>query len=448
MIHLLDTLLRQIVIEQAPALSDVSQVRFQPPDADWRTYVANLTIGGNPANAVNIYLVDLRENRKLRSNERVRTVENGIINEEPAPARVDCHYLISAWSPAAVTLLEPALEEHALLYQTLAVLMRNAPLNPSRVYPVDSLPLNAWPPRFRDIDLPAVVLPVEGFSKLAEFWSGMGQGALWKPAIYLVVTVPVELLTDVAGPMVTTRITDYRISGRPETAEVWIQLGGHVFSPARPLATANALVTAIAVGGTLVSVDNASGFRSGDTITANNVSRTTITQITGNNLTFSQALSGLAAGNTLRIANITPSQTTFRLSNISGLVPGGTIIIRGQDANNPVDVITDRAVIKTVTITGFVTLEASPVRTKTFNMNVTPANAPTVEEAMPELWVELETLGGEKLQMTQTDDLGRFTFRELRPGQYRLRTRALDLVGITRDIEVPSPSGEYDLRFT
>jgi hypothetical protein len=447
MIHLLDNLLRQIFMEEAAALSDEAQIRFQPPDADWRTYVSNLTIGGNPANALNIYLVDLRENRKLRSNERVRTIENGIVNEEPAPARVDCHYLISAWSPAAVTLLEPALEEHALLYQTVAVLMRNSPFNPSRVYPAGSAPLNVWPPKFRDVDLPAVVLPIEGFSKLAEFWSGMGQGALWKPAIYLIATLPVELLTEVAGPMVTTRITEYRISGHPETAEVWIQLGGHVFSPARPVAIANATVTAIAGGGTLVTVDNASNFRAGDTITSNNIARTTITQIAGNVLTLRRALAGLAVGNILRIANITPSQSTFRVSNATGLVPGGAIVIRGEDASNPGSAISDHAVIEAIASSGFVSLKATPVRTKTFNMNVTPTNAPTVQEALPRVWVEFETLAGERVQITQTDELGRFTFRELRAGQYRLRTRALDLPEITRDISVPSPSGEYDLQF-
>jgi hypothetical protein len=30
--------------------------------------------------------------------------------------------------------------------------------------------------------------------------------------------------------MVTTRRTEYRQTGRPETAEVWIEIGGHVFS--------------------------------------------------------------------------------------------------------------------------------------------------------------------------------------------------------------------------
>jgi hypothetical protein len=134
MIEIFDDLLRQVLIDQIAQITDETQVRFQPPDTDWRTFVANLTVGGQPANALNIYLADLRENRKLRSNERVRSVENGIVSVEPAPARLDGHYLISAWSPATVSLaVEPTLDEHALLYQTAAVLFRQAPFNPSRL---------------------------------------------------------------------------------------------------------------------------------------------------------------------------------------------------------------------------------------------------------------------------------------------------------------------------
>jgi hypothetical protein len=65
-------------------------VRFQPPDDDWRTAVTNLQVNGQPANALNVYLVDLRENRELRSNERRRSVTNGIVSDEPAPTRIDC----------------------------------------------------------------------------------------------------------------------------------------------------------------------------------------------------------------------------------------------------------------------------------------------------------------------------------------------------------------------
>jgi hypothetical protein len=449
MIQLLDNLLRQLLIDQLGELTDEAQVSFEPPDARWRTFVANLTVGGQPANALNLYLVDLRENRKLRSNERIRTIEDGIVREEPAPARLDCHYLISAWSPAvAAPAVEPTLDEHSLLYQTAAVLFRHMPFNPSRVYPADSAALRAWPAPFQDSDLPAMALPVDGFNKLAEFWSGMGQGALWKPALYLIVTLPVALLMEIAGPMVTTRITEYRISGRPETAEVWIHIGGHVLSPARTIAVGNATVTNIAGGGSQVMVDNPVPFRVGDIVTANNIVRATITQIAGSNLTFGQALTGLALGNTLRIANILPAQATFRMTDVTGLVPGGTVLISGGDASNPGTTVTDRAVIESVAASGFIALRATPARTNTFNLNVAPANAPTLQEALPGIWVELQNIAGERLQTTQTNEAGRFTFGNLRAGSYRLRTQALGLAPIMRVVDVPSPSGEYDLQFT
>jgi hypothetical protein len=444
MIDLFDNLLRQLLIEQIAELTDEAQVRFQPPDDDWRDYVTNLTVGGNPVNALNIYLADLRENRKLRSNERVRTVENGIVNEEPAPARLDCHYLISAWSPATPSpAIEPTLDEHALLYQTTAILARNGPFNPSRVYPAGSLALDAWPAPFRDEDFPVMLLPVEGFNKLAEFWSGMGQGARWRPAIYLIVTLPVALAVEVAGPMVTTRITEYRISGHPETAEVWVQIGGHVFSPNRPVAVGSANVTGIA--GNLVTVDNPAPFRIGDIVTGNNISRARITQIAGNDLTLSNALAGIAI---VRIANITPSQSSFRMSNATGLAPGGTVVISGDDASNPGTTVTERAVIEAVSAAdGFVTLKATGPRTTTFDLNVPPASAPTLREALSDVWVTLETLAGERLQLIQTNEAGRFTFADLRASSYQLRTRALGLAEITRVIDVPLPSGEYDLQF-
>ena len=69
-----------------------------------------------------------------------------------------------------------------------------------------------------EAELPTSILPVEGFPKLPEFWGTMGVNHRWKPAVYLVVTLPVVLPTEVAGPMVTTRISEYRQTGRPETA--------------------------------------------------------------------------------------------------------------------------------------------------------------------------------------------------------------------------------------
>jgi hypothetical protein len=240
MIHHVDNLLRHLFINQVTNITREDQVRFQPPDQEWRTVVSNLGV----RNALNVYLLEMRENRKLRTNERIREIENGVATDTPAPRRVDCHYLITAWSPATVTTaVEPTLDEHQLLYDVTAVLINHESLVPRQVYAPDPLPAG-FPELIADAELPTTILPVEGFPKYAEFWGTMGNVHPWKPAVYLIVTLPVALLKEVAGPLVTTRITEYRQSGKPETAEVWIQIGGTVLDtsdatkPPKPVARA------------------------------------------------------------------------------------------------------------------------------------------------------------------------------------------------------------------
>jgi hypothetical protein len=227
----IDNLLRQLLISRVPNITDESQVRFQPPDEDWRTYVSTLSVGGNPANALNVYLVDVRENRKLRSNERVREAApqlDGIVREVPAPRRVDCHYLISAWSPATPgPMVEPALDEHTLLYDTIAALNEAEPLVPRAVYAPNPLPAG-FPAAIADLELPTALLPVEGYHKLAEFWGAMGEDHRLKPAIYLVLTVPVLYAPQPMGGMVTTRITEYRTREDTGAHDIWIEIGGTV----------------------------------------------------------------------------------------------------------------------------------------------------------------------------------------------------------------------------
>jgi len=200
MIHHLDNLLRDILIDQIPSLTSETQVQFRPPDEDWRNEVTNLN-----TMAVNIYLADIRENRKLRSNERIKVgVENGQVIHQPAPARVDCHYLISTWSPAQPgPAVEPTQDEHNLLYQVTAVLMHNLPLNPTRFYGEGAPELAPLPEAMRNADLPVQILPVEGFFKIAEFWGTMGTNHRWKPTVYVVVTLPVVLALEPVGPEVT-----------------------------------------------------------------------------------------------------------------------------------------------------------------------------------------------------------------------------------------------------
>jgi hypothetical protein len=197
----LDGLLRHLFMTRVNGLSAEEQVGFQPPDEEWRTAVRT-----SEQSRLNIYLADLRENRKLRSNERMRSLANGAASEEPAPARLDCHYLISAWSPAQQTPgIEPTVDEHALLYAVTAALVNSAPLNPARIYGEKPEAAQAWG-AFWEVDLPTQVLPAEGFPKLAEFWGVMGANNRWKPVVYLVVTLPVAAEAVVAGPLVTAQV--------------------------------------------------------------------------------------------------------------------------------------------------------------------------------------------------------------------------------------------------
>jgi hypothetical protein len=209
MLDLLDDLL-------AAVLTPVSaEIDFVAPDETWRN-----TVTGT---ALNVYLVELRENRKLRSNARTQELVRNVVHEREVPLRLDCHYLLSAQSAAAAS-YEPMQEEHKLLYKGVQALARHSPLNPSRVYPAGSASLLAWD-HLKGVDLPTTIAPPEGFHKLAEFWQGMGQGHRWRPTVYFIVTVPVSLESFVAGPLVTTRITVYAPT-TSASGDTWIDIGG------------------------------------------------------------------------------------------------------------------------------------------------------------------------------------------------------------------------------
>ena len=139
--------------------------------------------------------------------------------------------------------------------------------------------------------------------------------------------------------------------------------------------------TVTAVAGVDVTVNDATPFRVGDVVTEDNTARATITQITGNVLTLGTALAGLAANDTLRIANIIPGQTTIRVTDVTGLVPGGVVRIEGEDAANPGNPVAnpDFAIIQRVdAVNRTVTLRTSPPRTNTYRMDVAQSNSATL----------------------------------------------------------------------
>ena len=90
MLDYVDNLLRQLFITRVPTITTTAQVGFQPPDDDWRKQVTALNHV-----ALNVYMVELKENRQLRSVGRTQAESQGVITETP----LRCAFLGSQTSP-------------------------------------------------------------------------------------------------------------------------------------------------------------------------------------------------------------------------------------------------------------------------------------------------------------------------------------------------------------
>jgi Pvc16 N-terminal domain/Carboxypeptidase regulatory-like domain len=230
----LEELLLRRVKQLGPGASS-AQIGFRPPELNWAQ-----NAGG--ALALNVYLVDLRENRRLRSNERYPRSVNGSVVDDLAPMRVDRHYLISAWSSDS-DLSERTRVEHELLWDVITVLANTPVLTPRSVYPAGGLP-TSFPVELADEVLPMTVVPPDGFPKLAEFWGTIPGGTHpWKPVVYLIVTIPVFLEAVEAGAEVTTATTEYRVNGGAGSPDILVRIGGVVLDrKANPIEVGNAWV--------------------------------------------------------------------------------------------------------------------------------------------------------------------------------------------------------------
>lgn len=221
-------LLNVFLIREIPALA--KHLFFDPPS---QAFVQQL-----PADktSLDVYLVDVRENRRLRTTERTRHRNGSTIVESRPPTWIDAHYLISAWDPSRdASDTEKTLREHELLQTVAAALFGKEPLTPLSVHTQITDPLlKAWPVDFRNTELPFQILPPEGFNRLSDFWTSMGQGSAWRPVIYLIVTLPLAMPDFGPEPMITTMLSKIgqRAGARdeliPGTERTWAQIGGFV----------------------------------------------------------------------------------------------------------------------------------------------------------------------------------------------------------------------------
>jgi hypothetical protein len=96
--------------------------------------------------------------------------------------------------------------EHTLLSRVIAELAAT-PLNSDLL--LTAAQAATIPESMRSTDLPSRLLPIEGFPHLGEFWASMGQGQSWRPACYLVVTMPVAPEPHDIGGIVETIFADF-----------------------------------------------------------------------------------------------------------------------------------------------------------------------------------------------------------------------------------------------
>lgn len=147
--------------------------------------------------AVDFFLYDIRENLELRSNEwtDVRQPDGSVSRQRPS-TRIDCSYLITAWSNAA----NAVRDEHRLLGEVMRVLLRY------RKLPTDILQgsLVGHEPPVR-----ALVIR-EGFlHSLGEFWQAMGGKP--KASLHYTLTLAVNVFPpEDLGLAVTEKIIKFK----------------------------------------------------------------------------------------------------------------------------------------------------------------------------------------------------------------------------------------------
>lgn len=172
MLHELDQSLEALLREYGdPALLAQTSITFATPGA-------NFPPQGVVLPALNLFLYDVQENTEYRGGTKEwQRREDGTLFQPPAPARVDCHYLVTAW--AADGAPTPDQDEHHLLGAALVVLLRFRELPPSVLR--GALVQSERPVRAR----------TQPANRLGELWSALGGRP--RPAFNYVVTLALPI---------------------------------------------------------------------------------------------------------------------------------------------------------------------------------------------------------------------------------------------------------------
>ena len=197
MIDDLDRTLEQLLTSELPGtFVDQVAISFAAPDSEFPPSAVTLP-------AVDLFLYDVRENMELRSTEwLVERKDDGTATRTRSPVRVDCSYLITAWSSESST--TRALDEHRLLSEVMKALLRH-PTIPD-VLLQGSL-------KGQEPPLPCTTLQPGRLQSVGEFWQALGG----KPKAALNYTVTIGVVP--VRPIETEiPVIDKTLKLRPEKA--------------------------------------------------------------------------------------------------------------------------------------------------------------------------------------------------------------------------------------
>jgi Pvc16 N-terminal domain len=178
MLHLLDETLEAFLRSVVPLPARDVDIAFEAPDGEW-----SAALSSKPT--VDLYLWDVRPNLTDREwgDVIVEESDGRRFRRDPLP-RVDCRYLVTAWT-------SEVRDEHSLLGDVLAALLLHPTIEAEHLQGV-----------FADVrPVPTLKLRSGDGSENSDFWSALG-GQL-KPGLDLVVTATIDAaLRTKAGPPV------------------------------------------------------------------------------------------------------------------------------------------------------------------------------------------------------------------------------------------------------
>ena len=163
---------------------------------------------------INVFLFDLVENIDLRQSDFQTTRDsNGHIERRLLPRRFDLRYMVSALTTAIE-------DEHELLWRVLLTLVQHPQIPPELLS--DGL---------RTLEPPLTTRVCQGDEgqRMSGIWTALGVPP--HPALYYVVTVPVDMKLVIEAPLVLTRTARYsHMYDSQVAAEIGNQIGGVIRS--------------------------------------------------------------------------------------------------------------------------------------------------------------------------------------------------------------------------